>query len=200
MKGIYAILDENNFDYECLYQIVNNMIDNKINIFQIRIKSNITKNKLNTISKIKILCKKKKCILLMNDNISIAKSLDLDGVHIGSTDTNIADVKSMLAYDKIIGVSCYNNINLAVDAEKNGASYISFGSLYKTFTKHNATKLEISTISAAKELLTIPICLIGGVNKHNINNTIKLNCDLIAISKGLSSKDEMVKITTIYND
>ena len=200
MKGIYAILDDNNFDYKCLDQTINNMIDNKIKIFQIRIKSNITKSKLNTINKIKVLCKKKKCTLIMNDNISIAKLLDLDGVHIGSSDTSIIDAKNILGNNKIIGVSCYNNINYAIKSEKCGASYISLGSLYKTYTKDNPVNLEISTILKAQELLQIPICLIGGINRDNINDTIKLNCDLIAISKGLSSKNEIIKITNIYND
>ncbi len=200
MKGLYAILDDNNFDYKYLDQTIINMIDNKIKIFQIRIKSNITKSKLNTINKIQLLCKKKKCILIMNDNISLAKSLDLDGVHIGSSDTSIINAKNILGNNKIIGVSCYNNIDYALESEKYGASYISLGSLYKTYTKNNPVNLEITTILKAQELLQVPICLIGGINRGNINDTIKLNCDLIAISKGLSSKNEMIKIANIYND
>ena len=198
MKGIYAILDENNFNFENLIDYVENMIQHDIKIFQIRIKSSFSEKKIKIIESIKLLCKSNNCVLSLNDNVKLAKELDLDGIHIGENDMNILEAKGILGDKKIIGVSCYNNLEKALYAEKNKANYVSFGSLYRTTTKINPLDLNISTFKKAKNILNIPICLIGGININNVQDVIKLNCDLIAISKGLSFKNDVEVISKTY--
>ena len=53
MKGIYAILDENNYNFDDLDNIVFKMIKKNINIFQIRIKSTFNESHIKTIKKVK---------------------------------------------------------------------------------------------------------------------------------------------------
>jgi len=198
MNGIYAILDENNFNFNNLDLYVEKMIKYHIRIFQIRIKSTISATHIGIIKKIKKICESNNCILILNDYPEIVKKLNLDGVHIGSDDTDLIEARNILGDNKIIGVSCYNDINLALSAENNGASYISFGSLFKTTTKKNPVDLDVNTIHKGKKMLTIPICLIGGININNVHNAINLNCDLIAISKGLTSLKKIEDISTKY--
>ena len=198
MKGIYAILDENNYNFDDLDNIVFKMINKNIKIFQIRIKSNFSNSHIKTIKKIKKVCDAHTSTLVLNDNINITRELNLDGLHIGSEDIDIAGARNFLGEKKIIGVSCYNSIKLSLSAEKNSASYVSFGSLYNTLTKSNATSLDETTFVSAKKALNIPICLIGGINSDNIHYVIKLNSDLIAISKGLSSNDKLEYISNAY--
>ena len=198
MKGLYAILDENNFNFENLNSYIENMIKYDIKIFQIRIKSSYTEKKIKIIKSAKLLCREKNCILLLNDNAKLACDLDLDGIHIGIEDMSILEAKNILGNDKIVGVSCYNNLESALYAEKHGANYVSFGSLYKTITKKNPINLNVSTFRKAKNILNVPICLIGGINTSNVQDVIKLNCDLIAISKGLSLKNGVEIISKIY--
>ena len=198
MKGIYAILDENNFDFSSLDLYVKKMIECHVRIFQIRIKSTLSDTHISIIKKIKKLCELNNCLLILNDYPEIVKNLDLDGVHIGSNDTNLVEARNILGSKKIIGVSCYNDVDLALSAEKNGASYISFGSLFKTTTKKNPVDLDTNTIHEGKKILTIPICLIGGININNVHDAINLNCDLIAISKGLTSLELIGDISKKY--
>jgi len=198
MKGIYAILDENNFDFSSLDLYVKKMIECHVRIFQIRIKSTLSDTHISIIKKIKKLCELNNCLLILNDYPEIVKNLNLDGVHIGLNDTNLAEARNILGNNKIIGVSCYNDVDLALSAEKNGASYISFGSLFKTTTKKNPVDLDTNTIHEGKKILTIPICLIGGININNVHDAINLNCDLIAISKGLTSLKLIGDISKIY--
>ena len=195
MKGLYAILDENNFNFKSIEKDVKQMIELKIKIFQVRVKSSFSKEIIAAIKNLKSLCKQNGCLLILNDNISLAKELNLDGIHIGSTDIDIITARDILGKKKIIGVSCYNSFSLAISAELNGASYVSFGSLYKTSTKLNPVSLDIKTFKKSSKILRIPICLIGGINTNNVHDVIKLNCDLIAISKGLSSEKDRKTIS-----
>ena len=198
MKGIYAILDENNYNFDDLDNIVFKMIKKNINIFQIRIKSTFNDSHIKIIKKVKRVCDTHKSTLVLNDNINIVKELNIDGVHIGSSDIDISSARNFLGGNKIIGVSCYNDIKLSLFAQKNKATYVSFGSLYNTSTKINATELDENTFLSAKKILNIPICLIGGINSGNIHYVIKLNSDLIALSKGLSSDDKVEYISNAY--
>ncbi len=198
MKGLYVILDENNFNFSNLKNCVQHMINFKIRIFQVRVKSKFNSFHIDTIKSLKALCKQNNCILLLNDNVKLADELNLDGVHIGSDDLNFIEARKILGNNKIIGVSCYDNLSDALTAQKYGASYVSFGSIFKTSTKINPVKLNIATFNEAKSILSIPICLIGGINTNNVQDVINLNCDLIAISKGLSSKKDVEIISKIY--
>ena len=198
MKGLYAILDENNFNFKNIEKDVKQMIELKIKIFQVRVKSSFSKEIIKAIKNLKSLCKQNGCLLILNDNISLAKELNLDGIHIGSNDIDIITARDILGKKKIIGVSCYNSFSLALSAELNGASYVSFGSLYKTSTKLNPVSLDLKTFKKSSKILKIPICLIGGINTNNVHDVINLNCDLIAISKGLSSEKDRKTISKIY--
>ena len=70
--------------------------------------------------------------------------------------------------------------------------------MFKTTTKKNAVALNTNTIHKGKKILTIPICLIGGININNVHNAINLNCDLIALSKGLTSLKMIEDVSKKY--
>ena len=102
MNGLYAILDENNFNFKNIEKDVKQMIDLKIKIFQIRVKSSFSKETIKTIKKLKSLCELNGCLLILNDNISLAKELDLDGLHIGSNDIDIITARDILGKKKLL--------------------------------------------------------------------------------------------------
>ncbi len=198
MKGIYAILDEKNFNFNNLPNIVSNMIENNIKYFQIRVKKDFTKFHINVVERVQSICSDYKCYLILNDNVEISKKLDLDGVHLGKDDINLIQARRILGDNKIIGISCYNNLELALLAEKNHASYVSFGSLYETKTKNTFTRLDELDFKNAVNKIKIPTCLIGGINISNIHHVKSLKSDLIAISEGLSSEDKILEIVKAY--
>lgn len=198
MQGIYAILDEKNFDFNKLDVIVKKMINRNIKYFQIRIKGKFSDNHYKIIKSINNICKDSNCHLILNDNIEIVKKLDLDGVHLGSEDIGIVKARKILGDNKIVGISCYNELSRAKHAEESKASYVSFGSLYTTKTKKNFTMLDESIFFEAKKMVKIPTCLIGGINISNFHHVKKLKSDLIAISEGLSSETDLIEITKLY--
>lgn len=199
MKGLYAIVDNKTLISKNFEKIILSMIRKEIRIFQIRIKHRIKLKEINKIIFLKRICRSYNCKIIINDNIFIAKKLDLDGIHIGKSDISVINAKRILGVNKIIGVSCYNSTQRAKFAEENRATYVSLGSLYNTTTKKNSVNLKVSTINKVKSLINVPVCLIGGINKNNINRAMAYNPDLIAISKSLKSIPDIIKVTRIYN-
>lgn len=144
----------------------------KINYFQLRPKYKNQDDNIKFIEKnfksFSKVCQKRKIKFILNDNISLAKKLNFDGVHLGQNDTNCAVAREILGREKIIGISCNNSIKLAKEAEKNGADYVAFGPIYKSSTKiSDSPFVEKQNLSIISKNLKIPFTLIGGINHKN---------------------------------
>lgn len=139
------------------------------------------KNELEILRKIAQICTKFKAKFIINDNPFLAQICNAHGVHIGKDDTDFLNARKILGNEKIIGVSCYDDLNLALKYQDLGADYVAFGAVFPSKTKPNASCCQISTIKKAKELINTKIAIIGGINASNLNQISSLNVDYIAI-------------------
>ena len=71
---------------------------------------------------------------------------------------------------------------LATNAIKNNASYIAFGSFFKSKLKQNAIKANLNILRWAKKNIKKPIVAIGGINNKNYKKLIRAGAKYIAIS------------------
>ena len=112
-----------------------------------------------------------------------------DGCHKG--------MKSILKYisnDKIIGVSCYNNFNLAKDAVRYDIDYVSFGAYMQSLTKQNAKKMNKKELKEVSNFSLLPKTIIGGINLSNIDDYELKNFEMIAASKGIMECNDLDKL------
>ena len=127
------------------------------------------------------ICKKHGVKFIVNDSPEIAQEVGADGVHVGDEDMAIAKAQALLGANKIIGASCYNSIEAARAAVKNGADYVSFGAFYPTTTKQAKSRAEISTLQKWKTESAIPTCAIGGINFENMKPIVEAGADYICM-------------------
>ena len=131
--------------------------------------------------KIKKICKKFKVKFLINDDVYLTKRLNADGCHLGQNDMDIKIAKKILG-NKIIGVTCHNSLNLAKEAINAKASYIAFGSFYKSKTKKTKHVASLKIIRKVKRFTKTPIVAIGGINFDNYKNLLLNKVNFLAIS------------------
>lgn len=131
------------------------------------------------------LCRKYDVPLLINDNVELALQIDADGVHLGAKDMDITLARRKLGLDKIIGASCYNRIELAVQAAANSADYVAFGAFFPTSTKHDTVDASIDIVRHAKSVLDVPVVCIGGINAHNALSLIANGADAVAVCQAI---------------
>ena len=62
-------------------------------------------------------------LYVVNDDPALAASVGADGVHLGEDDGSIVSARELLGPDRIIGVSCYNDLERASAAVEAGADY-----------------------------------------------------------------------------
>jgi len=131
------------------------------------------------------ICHQHKVPLIVNDDVELAASAGADGVHIGKEDGAIAHARKRLGSDAIIGVSCYNFVEQALDAQGQGATYVAFGRFFPSSSKPLAAPAKIETLQQAKLALKIPIVAIGGILPENGAELLAAGAGLLAVIGGL---------------
>jgi thiamine-phosphate pyrophosphorylase len=126
------------------------------------------------------LCRRYRAPLVINDFVDLCLELGADGVHVGGTDASVAEVRAAVGAERIVGASCYGDLQLARDAYQAGASYIAFGGFYPSRVK----KYEVSTapqiIAQAKAEIALPVVVIGGMTQQNAAPLVAQGADMVA--------------------
>jgi len=190
LKGLYAITNENLMPDKLFLSMAETALASGVSILQYRDKSTDTHKRLNQASALKKLCDKNKATFIINDDINLAKEVDADGLHIGKNDLSLKDAKKQLGSNKIIGVSCYNQISMATDAIKNGADYIAFGSFFGSSIKPDAPHASSDLISTIKQQYNIPVCCIGGITIENHQPLLEAGTDMLAVISDIFSQPD----------
>ncbi|MGF7494289.1 thiamine phosphate synthase [Campylobacter concisus] len=190
MAEIYAISDDLLMPENLALEYTREILECGVKFFQFRSKKAVKNEKI--ASEILNLCEKFGAKFIVNDDVKFAKKIGAKAVHLGKEDEGIKEAFEILGKDAYVGVSCYNDINLAINAAKNGASYVAFGSVFASPTKPNAPKCDLEVVKEAKQILNLPVCVIGGINETNIGSLSHAKPDLIAVISAIY-KDGNIK-------
>jgi len=131
------------------------------------------------------LCRTYGVPLIINDDMLLARTAGAAGVHLGRDDPPLAAARKLLGHDAIIGVSCYNNLSMAVEAQARGADYVAFGAFYPSPTKPEAVRADTRLLRRARSRLTCPIVVIGGITPDNAPGLIDAGADAVAVISGV---------------
>ena len=142
------------------------------------------------------LCRRYRVPFIINDHLALCEMLDADGIHVGGTDASVAAVRTLLGKDKIVGASCYGDIQLARQSAAAGASYVAFGGFYPSRVKKYAVTTSPDIITLAISELDVPICVIGGMTVENSQPLIALGAHMVAaISSVYAEADHRLAAT-----
>ncbi len=199
LHGLYAITDST--------LLANNLVNGVLQVIQAgcqliqyRDKSSDQEKRLRDATALAELCKKNKTILIINDDIELCLAVDADGVHLGQDDCGLAQARQRLGENKIIGISCYNSLELASKAVQQQADYIAFGSFFDSSIKPNALKAQPELIQQAKAKLGLPIAAIGGITHSNAAKLIEQGADMIAVISQIFQSPNIKKSAQQFTD
>lgn len=136
------------------------------------------------------LCRQHGRPLIINDHVALCIALDADGVHVGGTDATVAEVRSLVGAAKIVGASCYGQLQLARDAASAGASYVAFGGFYPSRVKKYEVSTPPSIITDALQSITVPLCVIGGMTVENSKPLVDLGAHMVAAISSVYGADD----------
>lgn len=142
---------------------------------------------LSVATHIKKICESYNALLIVNDNVHIAKAANADGVHLGLDDMHIADARVILGADKIIGGTA-NTLEHLIQRAKEGCNYIGLGPYRFTTTKEKLSpilgaqgyKERMDVLEAMG--ISIPVYAIGGILLDDVQTIMNTGVYGIAVS------------------
>lgn len=126
------------------------------------------------------LCRRHGVPFIVNDFVDLCLQTGADGVHLGGTDADVAQVRGQLGPDKLIGASCYGDMPRALAAQRAGASYVAFGGFYPSRVKQYAVTTRPEILDQAREEITVPTVVIGGMTPANAAPLVARGADMVA--------------------
>jgi thiamine-phosphate pyrophosphorylase len=182
-RGLYAITQADNKTPDRLLADVAAAIRGGAVVIQYRDKNR--GDRLSMARELAILCHRHDVPLIINDDAELAQQANADGVHLGKDDGDIHSARNFLGRNAIIGVSCYNSIERALDAQHQGATYVAFGRFFSSGSKPLASPADIDTLKEAKRQLHIPVVAIGGILPENGGQLLVAGADVLAAIGGV---------------
>ena len=193
-NGLYAITPEDQSGATLLDNTAA-ILENGAAVLQYRAKTGAD---VTTARSLKALCQIYKATFLINDDPQLAADVDADGVHLGSDDQTLAIARGILGTTKIIGVSCYNNLQRSLEAESAGADYVAFGSFFASPTKPRAVSADLNLLREARRNLSLAIVAIGGITPDNGAALVTAGANLLAVISGVYAAEDPGSATTRY--
>jgi thiamine-phosphate pyrophosphorylase len=185
LKGLYAITDPSLCPDKSLADQVEAALKGGASVIQFRDKRPEREIRKFLASQLLSLCNKHQALLIINDDLSLAQEIGAHGVHLGRDDADIHQARESLGEQAIIGISCYNRLELAQSAVENGADYVAFGRFYPSSTKPEAVQATPELLQLAKQQIDRPLVAIGGITPENGAPLIEAGADMLAVIHGV---------------
>ena len=137
------------------------------------------------------LCRRYGVPFIVNDHVDLCEQAGADGVHLGGTDAEVAQVRARLGPDKIIGASCYGDLPRALQAQAAGASYVAFGGFYPSRVKQYAVTTKMEILDDARAAVRVPTVVIGGMTPDNAAPLAARGASMVAAISSVYLADDV---------
>ncbi|WP_109097222.1 thiamine phosphate synthase [Aquimarina sp. AU58] len=165
---------------------------------QLRLKEVDMATYLNTALQCRNICDQYDAIMIINDNVSVAKAVLADGIHLGLNDMNPQEARKILGDNFIIGGTA-NTLENCIQHIEDGVDYIGLGPY-----KHTITKKKLSPVlgidgytsilvKLKNQNLELPIIAIGGITEKDITTLMQTGISGIAVSGELTNQVNLEK-------
>jgi thiamine-phosphate pyrophosphorylase len=132
---------------------------------------------------------KYEAILVINDNLEIARQVYADGVHLGRNDMPVREARKIAGPDMIIGGTA-NTLEDVLSLQEQGADYIGLGPFRFTSTKENLSPLlglsGYEKLSTFNFQFSIPVIAIGGIQVEDVQPLLQTGIHGVAVSSAIN--------------
>ena len=154
------------------------------------------------------MCREYGATFIIDDNVSVAKKINADGVHLGKNDMPVAEARNILGDRFIIGSTINSFDDLSSVLHDARPDYFGCGPFRFTSTKKNLAPVlgyegYRNLLDRMREAdIHIPIVAIGGIRKDDIRQILECGVHGIALSGSIINAhdpvEEMRHITGLF--
>lgn len=179
MKGLYIVTPDWD-DTEALLRSTEAALRGGAVMVQYRHKTASPEQRKTQAQALLALCRRYQRPLIINDHVQLAIDLDADGIHVGGTDASVAQARAAVGPGKIVGASCYGDLELARKAHREGASHVAFGGFYPSRVKKYEVTTAHDIVARSKAEIPLPVVVIGGMTVENSASLVAAGADMVA--------------------
>ena len=172
---------------------------------QLRIKNATRDEIISEAWKVREVTRGTESLFIVNDDVTIAREVDADGVHLGQGDMSLAEARKIWdTPGKIFGLSTHSEAQAEAAIEQK-PDYIGIGPIFPTPTKAIADPdLGIERTGAIAKATPLPHVVLGGIDETNLAEILKAGainyCAVRAIMQSQTPEVEIRKLQKIWED
>ncbi len=187
---LYLVTDRQLMSCDSLTEAVEQAILGGCTMIQLREKELSSLEFYNQAVAVKQVTDKYHIPLIINDRIDIAMAVQATGVHIGQHDLPAAAVRKIIGENMLLGVSA-SSIAEAIQAQQDGADYLGVGAMFPTGTKTDADSVSMEELQKIRTAVSLPIVVIGGINKGNAGRFKPMGIDGLAVVSAIIAQSDI---------
>lgn len=150
--------------------------------FQLRVKGVDQHQLVKLAEPLQAICAQAEVAFIVNDDMSLAKRIGADGVHLGQSDGDPREARALLGPGAQIGVTCHDSRHLAMEAGEAGADYVAFGAFFPSTTKEAKHQADPALLGWWSAVFELPCVAIGGITPENGKALVEAGADFLAVS------------------
>lgn len=187
---LYLVTDRQLMSCDSLTEVVEQAILGGCTMIQLREKELPSLEFYNQAVAVKQVTERYHIPLIINDRIDIAMAVQATGVHIGQHDLPAAAVRKVIGENMLLGVSA-SSIAEAIQAQQDGADYLGVGAMFPTGTKTDADSVSMEELQKIRTAVSLPIVVIGGINKGNAGRFKPMGIDGLAVVSAIIAQSDI---------
>ncbi len=167
---------------------------------QLNVKNKSYKEYLTIAKEAKLICDLYDVILIISDDVNIAKEVNAHGVHLAKADMYISEARTILGEDAIIGATA-NTLNDIERLIEQKASYITLGPyslIEKGKNSNTALGLAgydeiLNELKSYYSLNDIPIIATGGIDLYDVEPILRTGIFGVAVSELITNDFHVIQ-------
>jgi thiamine-phosphate pyrophosphorylase len=196
---LYLITDRRLFESnQAMAEGIEQALKGGVKAVQLREKDLDIRTLLDLAFRLRELTRKHNARLFINDRVDVAIAVEADGVHLGGTGIPVEAARKVGGEQLLIGRSTHG-IDEAIEAEKAGADFITFGPVFETPSKRQyGDPLGLAMLKKAAGSVSLPVFAIGGIKKEAIRDIRAAGAYGIALISGILASGDIQSSTENY--
>lgn len=190
VRGLYAVTPDEP-DTGRLLELVVAALDGGARLIQYRHKGARGQLRLTQALALHAVCQRRGVPLIVNNDVELVLEIEAEGVHLGRDDGDLAQARSRLGKKRLLGVSCYADLQRARRALAQGADYLAFGAAFPSCVKPEAPLASLDLFRQAKRELRAPVVAIGGIDEQNAGLLAEAGVDAVAVISAVFGADDV---------
>ncbi len=186
--------------HEAIVEQVMQVLSGGCKWIQLRMKGADSSTVAHTAQALKPLCKEHEAILIVDDEVEVAKELELDGVHLGKNDMDTLKARELLGAEPIIGATA-NTFDDIDHLPRVAIDYVGLGPFRYTTTKQNLSP--VIGLDGYRNIMDKcrhsdiehPIVAIGGITLADVEPIMATGVHGIAVCGAIANAPDPAEAT-----